>query len=191
MRYLKQKIARALQHHNGVLQESPKEEIVPQLEEQSVSTSNEFEETKIDITSPNSHTKGSTSGKNIVKNYSRAMINFALSKLAAPYLPQLLVQEKIKMEEFRRFLNLRKTKVNCIKSMRELLLIAKEDTMQVAACKNIFKEICKVFIKYFSVNWIFSSKISDRIVHLKYRFKLLRRIQDPEHFTYLESFSRK
>ena len=58
--------------------------------------------------------------------------------------------------------------------------------------KRVFKAIGIIFIRDFTVNWVYNSKIADKLTHLKYRFKMLRRVQNPEFFTYLEDFgSRK
>ena len=139
-----------------------------------------------------SSAKGSN---NIMKNYSRALVNFASSDLATPYLKRRKEEvdedgETIPNEEFQGMLNAKKEKINCIKSLRELLLVEHSDTRPIKAFKRTFRYICVIFINYFSVNWIFSSKISDKMGHLKYRFKILRRVRNPEYFTYLETFSK-
>lgn len=134
--------------------------------------------------------KGSTSSKNIMKNYARALTNFAIMDLATPYLNDLLKGERISLKQFREFINQNKEKVNCIKNLRNLLLIDDGDDPELTSCKTVFQGISVVFIKYFSVNWVFSSRVSDKQTHLKYRFKILRRIRDPENFTYLEDFSK-
>lgn len=130
------------------------------------------------------------SNKNIVKNYARAMINFGLSTMAMPYLAKILESQKIDIPDFRRFIKGQKEEINSIKKLRELLLIVEEDDKTTADLKNGFRKISEIFIKFFSVNWIFNSKISDKAMHMKYRFKILRRIRNPEHFTYLENFNK-
>jgi len=135
--------------------------------------------------------KGSTSCKNIMKNYSRALVNFALSDMALTYLLQSLSRENLQLNEFKQTLTKNKDKVNCIKSLRDLLLIGPCDTQQLIAFKRVFQEICETFLKFFSANWIYHSKVVDKKAHLNYRFKILRRIRNPIHFTYLESFSQK
>jgi len=135
--------------------------------------------------------KGSTSCKNIMKNYSRALVNFALSDMALTYLTSRLARENLQLNEFKLILNKNKEKVNCIKSLRDLLLIEGSDNQQMIGFKRIFQEICEIFLKFFSANWIFNSKVVDKKAHLNYRFKILRRIRNPVHFTYLESFSQK
>ena len=139
----------------------------------------------------NSPSKAMKSSNNIMKNYSRALVNFALSKSAKPYLDCIIEKENIAHFDFEWFISSGRRKVNCIKSLREKLLITTDDSERIAGCKRAFRDICVVFLKIFSVNWIFNSKISDRRTHLMYRFKILRRVRNPEHFTYLEGPKRR
>jgi len=133
--------------------------------------------------------RGSTSAKNIVKNYGRALANFASSNLALPYLTVLYRNEESRIKDFRKFIAAKKKQARCIKGLRNLLIAQDDDTEAIASFKGVFKDLSVIFIKCFSVNWIFSGKLCDKITHLKYRFKILRRIRDPEHFTYLKGFS--
>lgn len=126
---------------------------------------------------------------NIMKNYARAMASFAVSEMALPYLPEILKSENVSLMVFQEIIGERKGKVNCIKSLRELLLVRKQDDQQLASVKRCFQKICATFLKFFCVNWIFHSKINDKKTHLKYRFKILRRVLNPEAFTYLEGFT--
>lgn len=132
--------------------------------------------------------KGSTSAKNIIKNYGRALQNFAVSNMVLVYLTPLLQRERVSLKDFRRFFYSKKKQVRSIAGLRNLLLVLEEDDAQTAAFKKIFQEISIIFIKYFSVNWIFSGKLLNKIAHLKCRFKMLRRIKNPENFTYLKGF---
>lgn len=130
------------------------------------------------------------SNKNIVKNYARAMINFALSNMARAQLNKILQKECVDLQSFKKFVQAQKEDINSIKKLRELLLITEEDSEKTAALKRAFARISEVFVKFYSVNWIFNSKVSDKLIHLRYRFKILRRIRNPEHFTYLENFNK-
>jgi len=141
-------------------------------------------------TSPKAGKQKSATTRNIVKNYGRAFINFAVSKLALPYLNPCLQSEGVKLRQFRDYILRQKDKINCIVNLRELLLPHDGDTREVRAYRKIFQTLCEVFIKYFSVNWIYSSgKLYDKMSHLKCRYKILRRIRDPVNFTYFEAFS--
>lgn len=125
---------------------------------------------------------------NIMKNYCRGMIYFALSDMAIKYLLPLLQKHQIKLETFKAFIKVKKSKINCIKQLRGMLLVTQDDRKEVAALKKIFKEITIIFLKYFSPNWIYNSKITDKYAHLKYRFKILRRVKNQIYFTYLQGF---
>ena len=131
--------------------------------------------------------KGLTSCKNIMKNYSRAFTAFALSSLALPYLTIILQKYQIDPQGFTEFIEDRKKPVNCVKGLRHLLLLASvTDSVEIAAMKKAFQEICVIFLKFFSVNWIFHGKVMDKTAHLSYRLKILRKIQDPSNFISLE-----
>ena len=144
-----------------------------------------------------------SSSKNIMKNYARALANFAVSNIATPYIRQMITNKscdgqqakqsvEYQLAGFKAFVEKNKQKINCIKNLRGILLAdAIKDTAEVMCFKELFQEISVVFMKFFSVNWLFSSKIGDKKAHLKYRMKLMRRVQNPKHFTYLEEFSRK
>ncbi len=131
-------------------------------------------------------------GNNVMKNYARAMVNFSLAALAEPYIGRFNERnERMESERFRELLLEEKKNVNCIKSLRDLLLIMEDDDKERGIFKRLFQELCKIFMKFFSVNWIYNSKIVDKVKYLKYRGKITRRIQDPMYFTYLESFVNK
>lgn len=127
--------------------------------------------------------KSTNSTKNIVKNYGRAMINFATSRVAFPYLRNKLKEENLHYNSFKKYLENRKENMDGILSLRNLLILC-PDEPKISSIKRIFQYSCEVFVKYFSANWIYNSKVGDKLNHLKARFKILRRIKDPEHFTY-------
>ena len=131
------------------------------------------------------------SSNNIMKNYSRAFVNFALSRAADHYVSLSAEEHNITIAYFNRFIRKDKHKINCIQSLRNKLLVFPDDTDTMARCKKAFQSVCVAFLKYFSVNWIYHSKVNDKLTHLKYRFKILRRVQDPQHFTYLREFKKK
>jgi len=125
-----------------------------------------------------------TPNKNIIKNYTRAMLSFAVSKTAVPYLQKFVHQEQsvLNLCEFRTFLKNLKEDMNSIRNLRELLIIKALDSEKVVLFKKMLKMICIVFLKFFSVNWIYNSRMNDKFIHLKYRFKILKKIKDPKHF---------
>jgi len=81
--------------------------------------------------------------------------------------------------------------VNSIEGLRGLLIRDARDDSEMNAYKIIFQEVCIVFLMFFSVNWIYDGKMVQKRAHLKFRFKMLRRIQDPEYFTYLKTTFKK
>ena len=123
---------------------------------------------------------------NIVKNYGKAMATFAISEAAIPYLQSFLNLNRVKYERFTDFIYSHKESIDCIGSLRNLLLINEEDSDETAVYKNIFKEICLIFLKYFAVNWIYNGKMTRKREHLNCRFHLMRRISKPSQFTYLK-----
>lgn len=131
--------------------------------------------------------KGSTSCKNVMKNYSRVFTIFALSPLSRRHLMPLLQKHKLELSSFIEFVSSQKEAVNCIKGLRDSLLLVRDtDSEQVSAIKQVFQEICVVFLKFFCVNWIYHSKILDKTAHLSYRLKLLRKVKNPSSFINLE-----
>jgi len=194
MSYLKSKISRALQKS-----QAPQEiQVKSEFSDSSIAVKQEpLAQVKTEpapvksvpktVRSPPNRDK---SNKNIIKNYARAMVNFAMSKMALPYLKKILRQEEVDLEGFRDYMTKNREEVTSIKTLRELLLIEEGEESQVAGYKRAFVKISVVFVKFFSVNWIYNSKVSDKLTHLKYRFKVLRRIKEPEHFTYLEGFTK-
>ena len=122
-----------------------------------------------------------------MKNYARALASFALSNIATPYLRVLINKsfndkqenkETIESEvcKFKAYIEKNKDKINCIKKLREHLLGEIKDSIETIRFKELFKNISVIFLKFFSVNWLYSSKIGDKVAHLKYRLKLLRRV---------------
>lgn len=127
-----------------------------------------------------------SSTKNLMINYGKAICTFAVSQLAIPYLEPLLKQENVTLQDFVDFINNSKKTIGGIKSFKTLILNDENDDDNVKAYKRVFRSISIVFIKYFSVNWIMHGKVTHKITYLKYRFKMQRRIENPENFTYVK-----
>ena len=124
--------------------------------------------------------------KNIVKNYGRAIAKFACSEMALPYLIPIINERGIEYADALAFFTKAKTQIQGIDTFRALVLVYPHDDAKEEAFKITFQKIGEAFIKYFSVNWIFHSKIVHKSTYLKYRFKMLRRLNNPELFTYLK-----
>ena len=197
MRFLKLKIARAALYRNDshpalISQPSKAQPVKAPLPKQQKSPVMKPQEPKVSspVDKKSAQYKRSK-GNNIMKNYCQAMISFSLSPLSDFYLAREPESKILSLERFRQILSAQKTKINCIKSLREALLIEPQDCAEVQSFKRLFQVTCKIFIKFFSVNWIYNGKLTERIKYLEYRGKILRRIEHPEHFTFLKSFVEK
>ena len=135
-------------------------------------------------------TSPSAYSKNIVKNYGKALCSFACSRIALPYFEAFIDKKKlhsIRAPDFTEYIKSKKERLTNIESLRRLLIIDSEDSLEISDYKTLFKELSITFLKCFSVNWIFTGKLTHKLAHLQYRFKILRRVRDPEHFTYLKT----
>jgi len=124
--------------------------------------------------------------KNIAKNYGRKICAFAASPIALPYLKTFIANENVQLKGFINYVQSIKENLDGLSHFRSALLELPNDSNTLKAYKKLFRLISEVFIKFFSVNWIFHSKIFHKEAHLKFRFKMLRRIQSPELFTYMK-----
>jgi hypothetical protein len=121
----------------------------------------------------------STTHKDILKNYYRMFTNFASSPLALPYLEPLLQNNQLQLDKFLQFITLQKGTVSEIRNVRSLLInVTETDSQELIAIKIMFHQINVIFLKLFCLDWVFNSKIVDKVAHLSYRLKLLRRIKN-------------
>jgi len=138
-------------------------------------------------------TSSDEDSKNIIKNYGKALCSFAASKMAVPYLKAIIIKKNfhtIQAEQFISFIREQKDVVNNIESLRGLLIVGQDDSEVLKMFKDLFKEISVVFLKFFAVNWIYNGRLKHKKAHMKYRFSMLRRVRNPEHFTYLKTSAR-
>jgi len=199
MPYLKNKVNSARQNNSSISRaNAQKLQILDQTQPTSLKTKVEArkEPSKKDskkssqTVSKMKRDQSKPSSKNIVKNFGKAMCSFASSELSLPYLNRINVNWDVNLENFQEYIQKKRDLIDSIDSLRSLLLIMKNDDEVIVGYKKIFQEISIIFIKYFSVNWIFQGKMSHKQAHLKARFKMLRRIKSPQHFTYFKDFSR-
>jgi len=184
MRFLKKKIELALQF--AELQKASQK--TSKAQENPTQIKSPQEEVPVTSFSPEMKSKKKWgAGNNVLKNYCRAFINFALSSMAQGY----LVDEALPYAKFKQILSLKKKNVNCIKGLRALLLQVESDSKDIKAFKGMFQKCCEVFLKYYCVTWIYNSKVDNRLKHLGYRGKILRRVRNPKFFTYLEDFKKE
>lgn len=120
--------------------------------------------------------------KNIIKNFGRAIANFASSNLAIPYLEDMKELKKDNLKGFINYALEMRGFIQNIDTFKESLVITDQDGKMKILFKQVFRKIAIVFMKYFSVNWIFSGKTLYKQEYLNFRGSLLRKIYDPESF---------
>jgi len=192
MRFLKNKIARATNLPLSIPPpEAPtqKPSDSPLISPKRTSHLQKAQELKPKPELPSMTPKKQLSGDNIMKNYGRGMANFALSRVARPFLEKITTELGITLESFDDYIEKRKKSANCIKKLREMLPHGTGEPEEDLAYKIAFQKICIVFLKFFCVNWLYHSKIAEKVTHLKYRFKIMRRVRNPQYFTYLKDFN--
>ncbi len=185
MRFLKNKIqhAKAFSASQAKKAKDEMKTQPPQIEQQPLSKPKRASKSKQQVSSSDCEDGKAT--KNIPQNFGRAICNFALSDIGLPYVTPILEKEKLALAVFRSFMEDTKKSMRGVIHFREALLINKLDSEEAQALKRAFRDIGEIFIKYFSVNWIFNGKVNYKKACLKFRFKILRRIQNPELFTYI------
>jgi len=193
MRYLKSKVNRSLQnaHYRSDTPSSLSDlySLNEEITKFAPFKQGSNEKTK-GLQEPKDQKKEYQSNKNVLKNYARAMMNFALSNLATSYLEEINKEENIDIKDFRAYIIEQKEAITSIKNLRGLLLVNQEDSTEEAAFKRLFQKVSMIFVKFFSVRWIYNSKIVEKLIHLKYRLRILRRLRNPEYFTHLEGFNK-
>lgn len=202
MRFLKNKILRAQQAHKPEPLDTlspPDEWCIKEEESSFLDESTQLDESPENFSNlkdapenrprqpKNSSSKRNDSSmKNIALNYGKAIASFAMSPLAIPHLKDYLDQQKITLPDFINFIKGKKGTIGGICSFRSLLLIEDEDSAKVVSYKKAFQYISEVFIKYYSVNWIMNGRVTHKSTYMKFRFNMLRRVQNPESFTFIK-----
>jgi hypothetical protein len=143
----------------------------------------------------NREERGKPNSKHIIKNYGKALCTFACSNVAKPYLEDIHKHESITkvitVQDFQVFIKGKRDIIDSMKSIRDILLIKQSDNKILVAYKKMLQKISIIFIKYFSINWIFQGKMKHKQIYVNSRFKILRRIKDPQHFTYFQAFAKR
>jgi hypothetical protein len=121
--------------------------------------------------------------KNIIKNYGRAIANFILTPLFEPYMIAEPLMKDINWREFRHFVEEVRDNLVNLETFRKIISIDQSDDSKVVAFKKLFVKGAVIFIKYFSVNWIFDSKVVYKQMYLRFRGTLLRGVLDPSKLT--------
>jgi len=121
--------------------------------------------------------------KNVIQNYFNAIKNFCLDGLADPYLKDEFESEH-DIASFKEFVRENESELKTISRIRDLLCIdIEQDDDPTMLYKQMLRFSGMIFIKFFSVNWIFSSRLGYKTSHLKYRGAVLRRIENPDSMT--------
>ena len=73
--------------------------------------------------------------------------------------------------------------MNCIEKLRAMLPMGTDEDEEDLEFKIAFQKLCIVFLKFFCANWLYDSKIAEKVMHLKCPFKIMRREGTPQYFT--------
>ncbi len=118
--------------------------------------------------------------KNLFKNFGRAICSFILSEISNSYRDSLLQQFEVEESEFNKYVLKKKSEIIGLNEFEDLFLARSQDNDKVLKFKKLLAALARVFIKYFSVNWIVHGKIQYKLSYLKFRNKILRKIQSLE-----------
>ena len=122
--------------------------------------------------------------KNMIKNYGKKCAYFAISDEGINLINDQVNENEISL--FKLFIKNRITGITNICSFRDMLLVKKDDTIEISKFKKAFQCVSEIFISNYATKWIFNSpRIRDVKGHLFARFKMLRRVRNPEYFTYI------
>lgn len=116
----------------------------------------------VSLNEPNTHNHSSspTSPKSrIIKDFICALIEFSLSKLSKPYIEVILQTKEISAQGFREFIQSRKNNMNRVSDLKDMLQVSEADNNSQIISKRVFQELSVIFIKCFSVSWIFVARL--------------------------------
>ncbi len=206
MRFLKQKIQASFEASQKLTAQNPSQNLPksrpsrssrPQTQPKQTNSPSSEAKTRERLKGDTKTPKIYLQTKNIVTNFGKAIVTFAVSDIALPYLGPIIKKvdhegaEALGVQDFIRFIGNTKANISSIDGFRALILEEETDEKKTVLCKKAFRMIAEVFIKYFSVNWITHGRVTYKMMHLKFRYKMLRRIQNPSQFTYLKGYNKK
>jgi len=116
--------------------------------------------------------------RNITSIFFKAICNFMISGPSLPYLQPALLKENVQFDEFYDFVNQVKIERSRLIDFISALKPHMNDSDKILACKRTMKLMTIVFVKYFSLGWIFQEQEGFKMPFLKMRFKLLKRIRN-------------
>jgi len=119
------------------------------------------------------------SQRSLNSKFIRAIYHFSLSEDASPYLKPFLAKESIEFDVFMQFVVQKTTQRNfTLSGFISGLRLLPDDAGKVVACKRIMESIGLVFMKYFSIDWIFKGKGCFKMGYLRLRSKLMRKMRE-------------
>lgn len=77
----------------------------------------------------------------------------------------------------------RKRRINSIADLRSFWLEAEEEDFP-----KITRILSNVFLRYYSLEYIFNSRISNYAGHVKYRGRLVEALRNPKTFTSIKQY---
>ena len=84
---------------------------------------------------------------------------------------------------FMNILRTKKSKINSIADLRNFWLEAEHGDFPKVA-----RILSNVFLRHFSLEYIFNSRISNYYGHVKYRARLIEALRNPSHFTSIKQY---
>lgn len=120
-----------------------------------------------------------TTLQQVIRRLTQAILDFILSELAMPYIEQIQKHENesFSIKSFCEYIRNQREYLGYSRNLKGLVLCAEGENEQEVAYKRVFRKIAVIFLKFFVVNWLFQSRLRNKEVYLKLRFKLLRIIQ--------------
>ncbi len=114
----------------------------------------------------------------MMQNLTKGLILFILSDLALPYIEQIrkLSADNFETDNFLDYVKTQKelsSNSNCFQA----LFLSNYGSILEKIYKRTCQQIAVIFLKYFMVNWIFQSRLSNKQDYLRIRFKLIRMIK--------------
>ena len=116
--------------------------------------------------------------KNIPKNYGKAIISFI--EKCKQRVSEICSHTGVPFEEFYEEMLETKKSINTIADLRRLWVDYK-----YAKCMRI---VSGLFLRKYSMSYIFNSRISNFRSHIKYRHRICEAIKDPQKFRHIKDY---
>lgn len=119
--------------------------------------------------------------KNIPKNYGKAIISF-IERNEAVVRRVVAAAGDNNYAGFMATIRLKKRKVNSIADLRSLWLDEENPFAQAT------RILSSIFLKKHSLPYIFNSRVTNFQGHIKYRYRLIEALREPDQFTSIKMF---